>query len=129
MTERTLIQNYINNFRRRIARFLKPGIGLVCNIYQANSGGAILEFLIGPGIKNDDIYKEASPTLGSALSNIEQHAFGGNLNGFVFGGTNLIMEGNRIVLIKDGNASEWSDEAAETDLSKILPKNNNGRVS
>lgn len=41
MINRSQIQAYINNFRRRIAPFLRPGIGLHCNIYPALSGGLI----------------------------------------------------------------------------------------
>ncbi len=122
MPKKRIIQEYINNFRRRLARFLKPGIGVSCNVYPAQSGGAILEFIIGPGLENDDIYKEISPTLGNALSKIKQRAFGGNLDGFIFSGTNVILEDNRIIFIKDDSPSEWSDEAAAHDLERVLSK-------
>ncbi len=122
MTDKKVIQKYINNFRRRIAQFLKQGIGLACNIYPAETGGAILEFTIAPEIENDDIYKEISPSLGRALGNIEQRAFGGNLDGFSFGGTNVILEGNRIIFIKEDAPAEWSDNAAQNDVSRVLSK-------
>lgn len=128
MTDRKIIQEYINNFRRRIARFLKPGIGLACHVYPAESGGAILEIAIGPGLENDDIYKENSQTLGEALSKIKQRAFGGDLEGFVFGGTNVILEDNRIILIKDDSRSEWTDQAAQDDLGRVLPKSQGGSL-
>ncbi len=92
------------------------------NIYPAKSGGAILEFTIGPRLKNDDVYHEVSPTLGKALSKIKQHAFGGNLDGFIFKGTNVILEDNRIIFIKDDSPSEWTDKAAAHDLERVLPK-------
>ncbi len=128
MTSKRNIQKYINNFRRRLTPFLKPGIGLACNIYPAETGGAVLEFTIAPEIENDDIYKQTSPSLGRALSNVEQRAFGGNLDGFSFGGTNVILEGNRIIFIKEDAAAEWSDNAAQNDVSRVLsePK---GRTS
>ena len=122
MTDKKTIQKYINNFRRRLTPFLKPEIGLSCNIFPAETGGAILEFTIAPEIENDDIYKEVSPSLGRALSNIEQRAFGGNLDGFSFGGTNVILEGNRIIFIKDNSLKEWSDNAAQNDVSRLLAK-------
>ena len=128
MTDRKIIQEYINNFRRRIARFLKPGIGLACNVYPAESGGAILEIAIGPGLENDDIYKENSQTLGEALSKIKQRAFGGDFEGFVFGGTNVILEDNRIIFIKDDSRSEWTDQAAQDDLGRVLPKSQGGSL-
>ena len=126
MTSKSAIQSYINNFRRRIARFLRPGIGLNCTVYPARTGGAVLEFKIGPEVENDDTYKEATSSLGAALSKIEQRAFGGNLDGFHFSGTNVIMEANKIIFIKDGSTSEWSDSMAEKDVQRIVHPNQRG---
>lgn len=122
MTSKKNIQKYINNFRRGLTPFLKSGIGLACNIYPAKTGGAVLEFTIAPEIENDDIHKQTTPSLGHALSKIEQRAFGGNLNGFSFGGTNVILEGNRFIFIKDDTAAEWNDNAAQKDVSCVLNK-------
>ena len=69
------IQSYINNFRRRLAPFLRAGIGVQCSIYPAISGGAVLVFHLGPGTENDDVYKASNPSLGSALAKIEQRAY------------------------------------------------------
>lgn len=118
--ERKKYQSYINNFRRRLAVYLKPGIGLNCSIYPSDDDGGILEFVIGDAVENDDIYKEPSKSLGAALKNIEQKAFGGNLEGFNFGGTNTVLEVNRIILIKDSNSNEWSDEAAAKDVNNLI---------
>lgn len=119
--DKTKYQSYINNFRRRLALFLKPGLGLLCNIYPSDDGGAIIEFVIGNNIENDDIYKESSKSLGAALSQVKQRAFGGNLEGFHFGGTNTILEDNRLIYIKESNPNEWSDKAAEKDVMSIVP--------
>jgi len=83
-----------------------------CDVHPANVGGTILEFEIGLDIENDDIYHEPSSTIGQALSKIKQNAFGGNLEGFMFGGTNVILQEQQIILIKDDSASVWSDSAA-----------------
>jgi len=120
MIDKSTIQAYINNFRRRLARFLKPGIGLTCLVHPAETGGAILEFKIGRGIENDDIYRPVSPTLGRALAGIEQSAFGGNLDGFTFAATNVILEEDRIILIKDASDSEWDDAAADRDVRTVV---------
>jgi hypothetical protein len=121
------VQTYINNYRRRIAPFLRPGIGLRCTIHPADSGGAVLVFRVGPNIENDDEYQAASPTLGSALSRVEQRAFSGNLEGFTFGGTNVILEQDRIIFIKDGSQSEWSDSAADRDVQSVLAPHRKGQ--
>jgi len=126
-TDRKKFQSYINNFRRRLARFLKPGVGLVCNVYPSSDGGAILEFVIGDIAENDDNYNEVSSSLGVALSNIEQRAFGGNTEGFNFGGTNTILEPNRIIYIKEANAKEWSDSSAQKEVEGLI--NNSRRAN
>ena len=120
MTAHSQIQSYINNFRRHIAPFLRQSMGLHCSIYPASSGGAVLVFRVGPNVENDDDYKPANSSLGSSLSQIEQRAFGGNLEGFTFGGTNVILEQDRIIFIKDQSPNEWSDSAAEKDAQSVL---------
>ena len=120
MLESSLIQAYINNFRRHLARYLKPGIGLRCNVYGALSGGAVIEFTLGPNIENDDTFCLGLATVSKALSNVKQNAFGGELSGFVFRGTNTILEGNRLIFIKDESPSEWSDTAAESDVRRVV---------
>jgi hypothetical protein len=55
------------------------------------------------------------------LASIRQRAFGGSLSGFHFGGTNVVMEDNRIILIKGEDAPDsWSDKAALEDVKRIL---------
>ncbi|WP_060988503.1 hypothetical protein [Photobacterium leiognathi] len=114
------IQNYINNYRRHLTKFLRPGFGLLCNIYPSESG-AVLEFVIGNEQPNDDIYHPNNASVGEALSNVKQNAFGGNLKGFHFSGTNTVLEQNRIIYIKDSSPSEWSDESINKDVNAVLP--------
>lgn len=55
--ERTTIQNYINNFRNSISRFLKENVGIKTIVYQY-SNGAVLVF--EPGVNtpnNDELFK------------------------------------------------------------------------
>jgi hypothetical protein len=120
-------QSYINNFRRRLATFLRPGIGVKCFVYPAETGGAVLVFRLGPDVENDDVYQQPSSTLGKALAQIEQRAFGGNLEGLNFGGTNTILEADKLIFIKDGTSSEWSDAAAAKDVSAVVPSQRGGR--
>ena len=126
MKDKKTIQIYVNNFRRRLSPHLKPGIGLSCNVHPAEEGGAILEFFLGTALENDDDYHATSATMSGALASIPQHAFSGNLKNFKFSGTNVIMEKDRIIFIKDDSASVWSDDAAEKDVLKILPKPSGG---
>ena len=83
-------------------------------------------FQLGPAVENDDVYKPTSTSLGKALSQIEQRAFGGNIESFNFGGTNTILEGDKLIFIKDGGAAEWSDQAAAKDVKAVVPSERGG---
>ena len=108
---------------------MKPGVGLACNSYPTKSGGAILEFTIGQQVANDDHIKPVEPTVHDALGKIKQRAFGGNLAGFRFAGTNVVMEDNRIILIKgEENAEAWDDKAALEDVKRIVRPSSGGRT-
>ncbi len=121
MQDRKIIQIYINNFRRHIAPFLKPSIGLACKVYPVEKEGAILEFVLGSDVENDDKYLTVKETVNAALKHVEQKMFGGNLDGIKFGGTNISMEPERIVLIKgEDNDSLWNDAGAKHDVQQIL---------
>jgi len=120
MLEVPLIQRYVNNFRRHLAQYLKPGIAVRCNVYPALSGGAVIEFTLSSTEENDDTYHLASETVSEALANVNQKAFGGNLSGFRFRGTNTILEGNRLIFIKDDSSAEWSDTAARADVMRVV---------
>lgn len=123
--DRNKVQKYINNYRRQLTRYLRPGFGLLCNVYPAKNG-AILEFVVGDKLVNDDIYHPERNTVGDALGQIEQRAFGGNLSGFTFSGTNTILENNRMIYIKDSTSNEWNDSAVKKDVNAVLP-NSSGR--
>jgi hypothetical protein len=127
MYKHETLQRYVNNFRRHLAPFLKPSIGLSCVVYPAASAGAVLEFTIGQDVSNEDHFKPASSSITDALALVKQQAFGGNLRGFHFGGTNVVMEDNRIILIKGEEApSHWDDRAAKHDVQKILQRPSRG---
>lgn len=121
MNDRKIIQSYINNFRRHLSAHLKPGIGLSCKVIPVKGEGAILEFSLGPGIKNDDQYTSAEQSVNAALGKIKQRMFAGNLSGVKFGGTNISMEPNRIILIKgEDKITEWDNNGARNDVKRIV---------
>lgn len=120
MEDNSIIQNYINNFRREISRFLKTDTGIASVVYPCSEDGAIIEFRFGKGIKSYDEYKDSFNKTSDALATIEQNAFGGNLEAFRFSGTNYIMEFHRLILIKDNSPSEWSIKQANKDVLKFI---------
>ncbi|MDP8258934.1 MAG: hypothetical protein P9L90_05890 [Candidatus Aadella gelida] len=115
------IQSYINNFRRHIAPYLKPGIGLSCKVYPVTSAGAILEFTIGPSKNNNDNFESLSETVNDVLERVPQRIVSGNVGTVKFAGTNISMEPNRILVIK-GEDKEllWNDQEAQNDVQKIV---------
>jgi len=120
MEDRQIIQDYINNFRELISGVLKPDIGISAVVYPCVEDGAIIEFRFGKGIESTDEYKDSIRKISDALTTIKQKAFGGNLEGFIFSGTNYVMEFHRLILIKDNSPSEWSVKQANKDVLKFV---------
>jgi len=122
---KALIQTYLNNIRRHLVPKLRPGIGVSSSFYPASSGGGLLEIQVGPAKANSDVVLPAEPSIGAILMKVPQHAFGGNLSGVKFSGTNIVAEGDRLILIKGDDLPEnWSDEAAARDLEMALRRGN-----
>ena len=116
----TTLQQYINDLRRHLSRYLLPGIGMRVEAFPAKDG-ALFEIRFGPSEKNDDHINSLSDAVTDALSKVKQQAFGGNLRGFRFGGTNVIVEGDRVVLIKgETEPKYWSDSAAKEDAMRLV---------
>lgn len=121
MNDRKIIQHYINSFRIYISLDLRPGVGLSCNIYPVRGPGAILEFSLGEGTPNSETYLSDFTSVNEALKAIKQTSIGGQLDGLNFGGTNILMEENRIILIKgDDEVGTWDSEAARHDVIRAV---------
>lgn len=113
-------QSYVNSFRKYLSTYTKPGVGVKCVVRPARDGGAVIVFELGDHEGNQDIYKMLTSSVNKALSKVRQKAFGGNLEGFKFKGTNITMDENGIVIIKDGDPNQWTEEAAKSDVEKIV---------
>jgi hypothetical protein len=121
--DRDIIQNYINNFRRNISKYLKKNIGLKLTVYQYNKGVVLsIEFAING--QNKDEFRSESPNIVEAFKRSNIKSFGEISSNMEFGGTNLLMEANRIFIVKDLNNSEWTDVQANNDVEKILTPQN-----
>ncbi len=121
MQDKKTIQIYVNNFRRQVATYLKPGFGLSFRIFPVKAEGAILEFSLATDAENEDQYMPVEETVNVALSKIKQNMISGNLDAIKFSGTNISMEPGRIVLIKGEDlASEWCEKGATNDVERIV---------
>lgn len=117
------IQHYINNFRRELSIYLKPDLNLKAIIYPALEGG-IIEFEFRKDQPTRDEYKKIENTIAEQLDKINQKAFGGNLNGIKFSGTNILLEPGKILIIKDNRSEEWTQSKAKEDVQKLLNSQN-----
>jgi hypothetical protein len=121
MQDHTIIQEYVNNFRRHLAPQLRPGIALASRAHPAKGEGALVEFFFKPGGSNQDETTAVFESVNEALGTVTQHMVGGNVAGVRFGGTNISMEPDRILLIKGEDAMhEWDDAAALRDVLRII---------
>ncbi|MCO5163553.1 MAG: hypothetical protein M9939_20690 [Mesorhizobium sp.] len=110
---------FVNNLRRGLSPYLVPGVGIRTRAFLAGKEGGVVEFTTETGSPNSDEYVTVG-TIAEALSQVPQRVIAGNMAGIRFGGTNTILEGNRIILIKDGDADQWSQAAAKRDIERIL---------
>ncbi len=116
-----VLQEYINNFRRHISPYLKPGIGLTCVTTPATREGAVFEFKLAPQIKNEDYFNTANDSVNNILKVIPQRMVGGNIDAIKFSGTNISMEPDRLILIKGDDAAElYNNNGAEEDVNRII---------
>ena len=127
MKDQERIQRYVNDFRRHFSTYLRKGVGMSTLTHPSDLSGAIIEIRIGESVTNEDRFLEPTTSVNEALTSIQQKAFGGNLQGFRFGGTNIVMEPDKIVLIKgDDSDDTWSDKSASRDVSQIVNSTDRG---
>lgn len=121
MKDRAIIEQYVKQFEGRLSSRLKPGIGVSAIVHPAASQGAVLEFRLETNIARTVNYQPEAVTVNEALKGVEQALVGGDISNVRFSGTNISLQGNRIVLIKGEDAlEEWSNEAADSDFQRIF---------
>ena len=115
------LQEYINNFRRHITPYLKPGVGLTCVSTPAFGQGAVVEFKMAPQVKNEDYFNQAKGTVNDIIKGIPQKLVGGNIDAVRFSGTNISMEPDRIIIIKgEDDPNLYNDKGAKEDVERIV---------
>lgn len=121
MNNQKLLKKYTNSFVTSIQQNIKKGYSVSANIHPARGKGAIIEFEIKENRKSEIEVRPTVATVNKTLSSIKQNMIVGNIEGVTFAGTNLYMEGNRIVIIKgDDDNNSWNNRAAEDDVKKVI---------
>ena len=100
MKKSSKLKKYNELFKRNITSYLAPDVAIKTTIYPVEGQGAVFEFEFNKDSDNSETISRMRPTVGRVLSDIPQNLIGGNTEGITFGGTNLLMEGNRILIIK-----------------------------
>jgi hypothetical protein len=115
------IQSYVNNFRRHLSPVLRPDIGATITAYPARDPGAVLVVMFAKDAPSRDTIEPPFPSVGEILKVVPQRMIDAtNFSGIRFGGTNISMEPNRVVLIKgEDDNNEWDDRAAARDVQRI----------
>ena len=74
--------------------------------------------------KNNDsteIVKKSSFSIGTGLKAVNQKIINGNLDNVRFGGTNIALEDNRILVIKGEDSPEhWTGSAVLNDVKRVV---------
>ncbi|OPX54468.1 hypothetical protein SAMN02745127_02782 [Oceanospirillum multiglobuliferum] len=130
MQKASRLKKYVELFKKNISRYLADGIEIRSTIYPVESEGAVFEFLLNNTNDNNEVIEKARPTVGSVLSEIPQRLIVGNIDSVRFSGTNLYLEGNRILIIKgEDDSSSWSGNAVLEDVQRVVSTSQGGKTA
>lgn len=121
MENQEKLKKYTNSFIDALSPYLKKGFQISATIHPASGEGAVIEFEIHEGKRSDITIVSTVPRINDTLEKIDQRMIGGNIQGVTFRGTNLYMDGKRIVIIKgEDEHSVWSNQAASEDVGRAM---------
>lgn len=119
---------YAELFKKKLNPFLAPGVSIRTTIYPVQSEGAVFEFFLNKSSDDVEIVDAERSTVGKVLLDIPQRIVGGNIDAVWFRGTNLSLEGNRVLLIKgEDDPNSWSTEAVIEDVKRVVSTSQEGR--
>ncbi|ELC7279783.1 hypothetical protein RJO76_000813 [Aeromonas veronii] len=126
--KKTRLKKYSELFNRNIRSFLSPGISIQTIIHPVEQEGAVFEFLLNKNGLTEERFNQPKKSVGAVLSNIPQRMVNGNLDGVRFSGTNLYLEGNRILVIKgEDDKNSWSGNAVIQDVERVVSTSMGGK--
>ena len=121
MKKITKLKKYVELFKRNISQFVPSGVDIKSTIFPVEGEGAVFEFLLNKDKNSTEIVENKRPTVARVLSAIPQKIVEGNIENVKFEGTNIYLEGNRILIIKGGdNPLSWSGNAVIDDVNRVL---------
>lgn len=127
MKKTSKLKKYTELFLKNLQKFLAPGVSIQTKIYPVDAQGAVFEFTFNRENKESVEIKPPMPSVGHVLSVVPQRMIAGNVHGVTFGGTNIYMEGDRLLLIKgEDNQASWDGNAAIDDVRRVASTSQGG---
>jgi hypothetical protein len=111
-------KEYCETFISKHRMILRSDLNYYVDAVVSTKEGSLIFFEFKDG-KGDFKYQQIDAPISLALMRLPQHAFGGDLSNVRFGGTNVIREGNKLIIIKgDNSPNAWSQDEAFKDALK-----------
>lgn len=115
--ERTLINNYLSNFRRLISPFLKQNVSLKAVVYPYEKGSLIIIEFNYEGNGNTD-FRSGSKSIQEALK--RSNLFEDPENATDIEGTKSFIQKNKLITLKGCNESNWGADSAKSDVNEFI---------
>lgn len=121
MNNQKKLKKYTRSLVSSLSKYIKKGMSLSATIHPTNGEGAIIELLIEESNNSEIKLLDSVPRINDTLEKVDQRLIGGNIQEVTFRGTNLYMDGNRILIIKGEDVHhEWSNAAVSEDIKRIV---------
>ncbi len=121
MNKHSKLKKYVELFNRKIVSYLSNNVSIKTTIHPVIESGAVFELHLNTDDDETITISKAKQSVGHVLENIPQNMFEGNLSNVTFKGTNLYLEGSRILVIKGGDShEEWTGESVLNDVERVL---------
>ena len=128
MKKSSKLKKYTELFNRNIKSYLAQNVSVKTTVYPVEGPGALFEFVFNQDNDNSERIEKTNKSIGKVLSSIPQRLIDGNIENVSFGGTNIYMEGNRLLLIKGGDSqAEWSGESVLNDVRRVVSTSQGGK--
>ena len=120
MNNQKQLKKYTKLFIEKLSPYIRGAFVISADIYPAEAEGAVIEFNINDSNSKITLHQSA-PTINKTLEIIDQRLISGNISDVRFGGTNISMEDQRVVLIKGEDGHEhWNNSAVDNDVERIV---------
>lgn len=120
MTNKETKEKYINSFKKELSRYIQTSAGVDIQLFDAKDGGGVIKATLNSSGSRKSSIAGNYLKLGEAVTSSGQRVFGGDLSHIKFEGTNTIVDGNTIFLIKSPSSEEWSNKKASQDVEGIV---------